>query len=303
MDRFHEMRVFVEVAEAGSFAKASRVLRLSPPAVTRAVSALEERLGIRLFNRTTRSVSLTEAGQRFLLSSNRVLSELEDAERDVVGDAGVVQGHLNVTASVTFGRTVVAPLLGSFLAANPRLSLSLVMLDRVTNLVEEGFDVAIRIGDLPDSTLMARRIGQVRRLLVASPEYLAKRGAPASPDDLKLHSIIGFTSLMSAREVSFEELGKRRKLNLRPRLEVNDAAAAIAAAETGEGVTTSLCYIVGESIRSGRLVPVLQEFWPAPAPVHIVYPHSRLLAAKVRAFVDWAAQKLAPELQRLSATD
>ena len=300
MDRFHEMEVFAAVAAAGSFARAARELRLSPPAVTRAVSSLEDRLGVRLINRTTRSLSLTEAGQRFQANCDRLLGELEAAERDAVGDAGIVQGHLNLTASVTLGRFAIAPVLGEFLAAHPRLTATMTLLDRVAHLVDEGFDAGIRIGALPDSSLIAKRIGQVRRVMVASPTYIASRGTPKDPADLRLHSLIGFTGLTAARELSFDDGSGTKKVALSPRLEINDAAAAIASAEAGHGITTSLCYMVGASIRAKRLVPVLETYWPAPVPVQIVYPHSRLLAAKVRAFVDWGTDRLASQLPQLS---
>lgn len=301
MDRLHEMEVFVRVAEAGSFASAARSLRLSPPAITRAVSGLEERLGARLLNRTTRSISLTEAGQRFLAHARRLLADIEDAERDVMGRNVVPEGHLTITSSATFGRLALAPLIGPFLASHPRITVSLMLVDRVVNLVEEGVDVAVRLGQMPDSSLIARRIGDVRRVVVASPEYIARRSMPLRPIDLSLHNIIGFTGLAANRQWSFIEDGRPMHIAIAPRLEVNDATIAIAAAEAGDGIASTLCYMVGEGFRSGRLVPVLEEYWPAPSPVQIVYPSSRLLAAKVRAFVDWSTPRLAESLRALSA--
>lgn len=301
MDRFREMEVFVAVAEVESFAGAARRLRLSPPAVTRAVSALEDRLGARLINRTTRSLSLTEAGERYLVSSRRLLAAVEEAERDAVGETAVPAGHLRITASVTFGRLALAGTVAGFLAKHPRVSASLVLVDRVVNLVEEGFDLGVRIGSLPDSSLRARRVGAVQRLLVASPAYLSQHGEPQHPAELRAHSVIGFTGLLPNAEWRFFEDGAQAKVSLGPRLEVNDAATAIAAAEGGYGITSSLCYMVGAQIRSGRLTPVLKPFWPEPSPVQIVYPHARLMAPKVRAFVDWAAPGLQAELKRLSA--
>ncbi len=303
MDRLRAMEVLVAVADEGSFAKAGARLRISPPAVTRAISWLEERLGVRLFNRTTRSLSLTEAGQRFLESCRRLLAELEEAEREAVGEAAVAQGHLTITASMTFGRLALSPIVSDFLTANPRISASMILVDRVVNLIEEGIDVAVRIGDLPDSTMVVRRVGEVQRIMVAGPAYLAKRGVPEYPSELKLHSVIAFTGLMTNREWRFvDKDGKAAQVSLRPRLEINDAAAAINAAAAGEGITTVLCYMVGERICSGELVPVLEAYWPPPAPVQIVYPHSRLLAAKVRAFVDFATPRLRERLEVLSAT-
>lgn len=301
MDRFREMAVFVAVAEAGSFAAAARRLRSSPPAVTRAVSALEERLGARLINRTTRSLSLTEAGERYLESSKRLLAGVEEAEREAIGETAIPSGHLRITASVTFGRLALVEIVAGFLDKHPRVTASLVLVDRVVSLVEEGFDAGVRIGSLPDSSLRARRVGSVQRLLVASPAYLAQQGEPHHPTDLRTHSVIAFSGLMPNAEWRFSEGGGQAKVTLRPRLEVNDAAAALAAAERGYGITSPLCYMVGARIRSGCLTPVLKPFWPEPAPVQIVYPHARLMAPKVRAFVDWAAPRLQSELRRLSA--
>ncbi len=301
MDRLREMEVFVAIVEAGSFASAGRRLNMSPPAVTRTVSALEGRLGARLLSRTTRSLSLTEPGQRFLETARRLLAELDHAEREITGAAATPSGHLTITASVTFGRMALTSILGDFLAAHPRITASLVLLDRVVNLVEEGIDVGIRIGELPDSTIIARRVGEVRRVVVASPSYLDKRSEPQSPADLKTHSIVGFTGLMPSREMTLAVGGKPLSIPVRPVFEVNDAAAALLAAEAGHGIASLYCYMAGESIRAGRLKPVLAAHWPAGVPVHIVYPDGRLLASKVRAFVDWAAPRLTSELRRLSA--
>lgn len=292
MDRLHEMEVFLAIADAGSFAAGGARLRVSPPAVSRAVASLEDRLGARLINRTTRSLSLTEAGARFLESTRRLLDEIDTAEKQAAGETALPQGHLTVTASVAFGRMVMTPILCDFLSRQPRVTVALMMYDRIVNIVEEGIDVAVRIGDLPDSSLMARRVGNVRRILVASPDYLARSGLPPSPGDLKLHSIIAFTGLMPNREWRYKDKGEDRQVALSPRMEINDPSAAIAAAEAGEGITIALSYMVADSIREGRLVPVLDEFSPGPVPVHLVYPQSRLLAPKIRAFVDFSAPLL-----------
>lgn len=301
MDRLREMEVFVTVTHAGSFAAAGRLLAMSPPAISRSVASLEARLGVRLVNRTTRSLGLTEPGVRFRDHCERLLGEIEAAERDAAGEATLPQGHLQITASVTFGRVALTPGIGRFLTAHPRITVSITLLDRVTNLIDEGFDVGIRIGPLPSSSLIARRIGTVRRLMVVSPEYLARRGAPQHPSELTMHSVIGFTGLNLNREFRFVEDGKDRSVPLQPRIEVNDAEAAIGTAIAGEGITTSICYMVGRHIAEGALVPILESFWPIPAPVHVVFPESRLMGAKVRAFVDWATTDLAAELERLSS--
>ncbi|MGF1639826.1 MAG: LysR family transcriptional regulator [Rhodospirillales bacterium] len=286
------MEVFVAVADAGSLAGAARRLRMSPPAVTRAIASLEEHLGVRLFNRTTRSLALTEAGVRLVESVRRLLGDLEEAERAAAGETAAPRGHLTITASVTLGRTRVASIVLDFLRAVPRVTASLLLLDRVVDLVEEGIDVAVRIARLPDSTLIARRVGAVRRVLVASPAYLTERGVPATPADLRNHAFIAFTGLLPGREWRFIHDRRGGSVALAPRLEVNDAAAAIAGAERGDGITIALSYMVSTAIGEGRLTPVLEPFTPPAIPVHLVYPRGRTVAAKVRAFVDFAYPRL-----------
>ena len=300
MDRLHELEVFVAVADAGSFAKAGARLRLSPPAVTRAISALEDRLGARVFSRTTRSLMITEVGRRFLEHARRILIDLETAEKEAVGETAVPHGHLTVTASVTFGRSALTPIVCAFLNQNPRISISVMLSDRLTNLIEEGIDLAVRVGPLPDSSLVAKKVGTVRRILVASPDYLARRGIPQSPADLRLHSMIAFNGLMPNREWRFVDGRNSHSVSFMPRLEINDANAAIAAAEMGDGITIALSYMVAEKIRDGRLVPVLDAFTPAAVPVSLVYPQNRLISPKVRAFVDFAAPRLRTVLDLLT---
>ncbi|MGE3993441.1 LysR family transcriptional regulator [Pseudorhodoplanes sp.] len=302
MDRLHELEVFVAVADAGSFAKAGARLRLSPPAVTRAVSALEDRLGARVFNRTTRSLTITDVGQRFLESARRVLTDLDAAEKEAVGETAVPNGHLTITASVTFGRSALAPVVCGFLSQHPRVTASAVLLDRIVNLVEEGIDVAVRIGALPDSNLIAKRIGTVRRVLVASPVYLARRGIPATPADLKLHSVIAFTGLMPNREWRFSSEQGPNSVTINPVFEINDAVAAIDAAEVGHGITIALSYMVHDKIRDGTLTTVLDNYAPPPSPVHFVYPQARLVAPKIRAFIDYSAPRLKLALDQFAGT-
>ena len=296
MDRFREMEIFVAVATLGGFAKAGAALRISPPAVTRAVSGLEDRLGARLFQRTTRSLSLTEAGLRFLESARRLLAEVEDAEKTAVGETSVVQGHLVLTAPELFGRLILAPVLRDFLAAHPRVTAAAFLYDRVVNLVEEGIDLGVRIGALPDSSLIARRVGEVRRMLVASPGYLSSRGAPETPGDLKMHNMIVVTGLMPNREWRYQDEGRSKQVSLSPLLETNDGALAIAAAEAGEGIANVVSYMVAEQLREGQLLPVLDAFGPPPVPVQLVYPQSRQLASKVRGFLDFAPPRLAARI-------
>lgn len=297
MDRLRALEVFVAVNEAGSLAAAAARLRMSPPAVTRVVAALEERLGTRLLNRTTRRLSLTEAGTRYLDGARRLLAEFEATERAAMGETAMPIGHLTIAASVTFGRMHVAPLLSEFLRAEPKITASLLMADRVVNLVEEGIDVAVRIGVLPDSSLVARRIGETRRILVGSPEYLARRGSPMRPEDLRLHDVIALTGLMPAREWRYlGKDGRPTSIALSPRLELNDAAAVLAAVERGEGIALVLCYMAAPLLAKGRLSIVLESFTPPPVPIQLVYPQARLLAPKIRAFLDFAAPRLTKRL-------
>lgn len=292
MDRFQQLEVFVAVADAGSFTRASTRLNLSAPAVTRAIGALEERIGVRLLYRTTRSLSITEDGLRFLERARRLLAELEMAEREAGGDLAILQGHLSVTTSVTLGRSIFADIVRDYLADHRQMHVSVLLLDRVVNLVEEGIDLAVRIGHLPDSTHMARKVGHVRRVLVASPDYLARRGTPQTPADLPAHAFIAFTALMASREWHFTEAGTAGRITLNPQLEINDAVTAIRAALEGEGITIALSYMVHDLIAEGRLHPVLEPYAPPPVPVHLVYPHSRLLAPKIRHFIEYATPRL-----------
>ena len=303
MDRFQELKVFVAVAEAGGFAKAAERLGSSPPAVTRAIAGLEHRLGTELFARTTRRVHLTDAGKLFLERARDLLSDLESAEAEITGESRMPTGRLTVTASVTLGRSILPPIVMGFLGAHSRVTAKVLLLDRVVNLVEEGIDVAVRIGALPDSTLISRHVGEVRRVLVASPGYLSKRGAPKTAADLKLHSIIAFTALMPNNEWTYVSERGASRVTLQPHFEINDATAAIAAAEAGSGITNALSYMVANSIREGRLVPVLLNLCPPAVPVQLVYPESRLVSPKVRAFVDFAAPELRTVLKTIGGKE
>jgi DNA-binding transcriptional LysR family regulator len=300
MDRFQELRTFVAVAETGGFAKAAARLGSSPPAVTRLIASLEARLGVQLFNRTTRSVHLTDAGRRFAEGARTALDALDAVENEATGQSSIPSGRLTLTASVTMGRSLLPPIVNDFLRAHPRVAAKVLLLDRVVNLVEEGVDIALRVGDLPDSSLISVKIGAVKRILVASPDYLAKRGAPRAPGDLKLHSIIAFTGLMPDREWRYADGKRISRVSLQPRFEINDAVSAIASAEQGEGVTICLSNMVADRIASGALVEVLPHLAPPPAPVQIVYPHGRLVVPKVRAFVDFAAPRLRTAIGELS---
>lgn len=294
MDRLLEFRVFVAVAEAGGFAPAARRLGLSPPSVTRAVAALEQRLGAQLLHRTTRSVRLTEAGERFLDDSRRILADIEEAEAAAGGAYAEPQGRLAVTAPAMFGRLHVAPLVLDFLAQHPGVVVRTFFADRIVHLLDEGFDAAVRIAHLPDSSLTAVRVGAVRRVLVASPAYLSRRGAPKSVAELAEHDAIGFSQTGARPRWSFGPDG-REEATPRMQLLTNTSEVAIAAAVAGRGLTRVLSYQVAAEVAAARLKVVLRDEEPPPLPVHIVYPSGRRTAAKVRAFVDFAAERLRGE--------
>lgn len=300
MDRFYELKVMLAVAEAGGFAKAATRLNSSPPTVTRTIAGLEARLGVEIFTRTTRRVHLTEAGRVLAERARLVLADLEAAEREASGEAAVPTGQLTISASVTMGRFMLPPIISAYLDAHPRVTARAVLNDRVVNLVEEGVDVALRVGQLPDSSMMSRTVGEVRRLLVASPSYLERRGTPRAPADLKVHSIIAFSGLMPNREWTYVGERSTNRISLQPRFEINDAAAAIGAAEASNGITIALSYMVAKQMREGRLVPVLERYSPPAVPVQLVYPESRLVAPRVRSFVDFATPRLRSVLADLS---
>lgn len=288
MDHLQTMRTYVAVATLGSFAEASRRLRLSPSAVTRSVADLEERLGLTLLNRTTRSVKLTDRGRIYLDSCRRILDDLDLAERQVRGEDADPRGELTIAAPVVFGRLHVLPVVTGLLAAFPDLNVRLVLSDRNTRLVEDGIDVAVRIGALTDSGLIATKLGEVGRVLVASPDYLRKRGAPDTPADLAAHDIVAFEAIEATNDWRFDAAAVR----LEPRLVVNSADAAIAAAEQGAGVTRALSYQVEEAIRAGRLAPLLGTFSTARLPVQALYPARRAASPNVAAFVKAARERL-----------
>jgi DNA-binding transcriptional LysR family regulator len=287
MDQLDGMRVFVAVAESGGFAPAARLLRLSPPVVTRAIAALERRLGARLVNRTTRQMNLTETGQQFLADCKRIIADLQDAEALARNAHIEPQGLLTVTAPVMFGRMHIAPLLLDFLQQHPKVEARAMFADRIVNLVEEGFDVALRIDTMSDSSLTAVKVGMVRRVVVASPAYLAANGAPRTPADVEKHRAIG-----SGRAPWRFRGASALTPQPRMQLTVNGGDVAIACALAGHGLARPLSYQVHEELRDGRLQVVLAEHELPPLPVQLVYPEGRQAAAKVRAFVDFAAARL-----------
>ncbi len=292
MDRLHVMTVFVAVAEAESFAGGARRLGMSPPAVTRAISALEGRLGVRLLTRTTRIVRPTEAGLRYLEDARRIIAEIDEADEAAAGVNAEPRGRLAVTAPVLFGRMFVTPAIVEYLQRYPAVDVSALFLDRVVNLIEEGLDVGIRIGHLPDSNMQAIKVGQVRSVVCASPSYLAMHGEPVLPGDLRRHTLIAASGLSPTAEWKFVEQGKASSVRVQPRLTVTTNDAAIESAIAGFGLTRLLSYQIAPYLASGQLKAVLSGYEPPPLPIHVIHREGRQSAAKVRAFVDTIVRRL-----------
>ena len=282
MDRIEAMAAFVAVADLEGFAPAARKLGLSPSNVTRLIAALEDRLGARLLQRTTRSVTLTDVGARYLERARRILADVEEAEISAQAERTQPSGRLVVSAPIGFGRLHVSPVMSAYLKRYPEVSGELRLSDRMINLVEDGVDLAVRIGHLPDSSLVARSVGDMRRIVVASPDYLKQRGEPKTPTDIAGHDTIQF----GASDWHFVQDGREVRVPCAPRFITNSADTAIWHAEQGGGLTRVLAYQAADAIKAGRLKVVLAKFEQAPLPIHIVYPTSRLLSAKVRTFVD-----------------
>ncbi|HRG97045.1 MAG TPA: LysR family transcriptional regulator [Polyangiaceae bacterium] len=289
MDRLEAMSVFVAVADLRGFAQAARRLGLSPPAVTRMIAALEERLGARLLQRTTRSVALTDAGARYLERARRILSDVAEAEEAAQAERTVPSGRLVIAAPNLFGRLHVAPVMCAFLSKHPAVTGALTLSDRNVNLVEDGVDAAVRIGPLDDSSAVARAVGLTRRVIVGAPRYLALHKKLRAPDDLAAHEVIQFTALTPTPEWRFERGGREARVTFAPTFVTNSADAAIGHAELGGGVAMALAYQVVDAVRAGRLRVVLADFEPPALPIHVLYPTTRLLSAKVRAFIELAS--------------
>lgn len=289
MDRWLAMRVFVKVAETESFAATARHMQMSAPAVTRTVAALEELIGARLFVRTTRSVRLTEAGARYVEDCRRILGDIAEAEAAAGGSYATPSGRLIVTASSLFGRMYVLPVVMEYLDSYPAMAGRTFFIDRPVNIVEEGIDVAVRIGQLPDSGFTAIHVGSVRRVVCGAPAYFEKHGVPATPADLRRHRMIASTGAWASPEWRF---GGDQRVTIDPALDCNTNDAAIAAAEAGWGLTRVLHYQVGPALLDGRLRIVLEAHEEPALPIHVLHPQGRHAPAKVRAFVDLAVSRL-----------
>jgi DNA-binding transcriptional LysR family regulator len=288
MDRLDAMTVFAAVADLQGFAPAARKLGLSPSAVTRLIAALEDRVGARLLQRTTRSVTLTDIGARYLERVRRILADVEDAENSASAERSTPSGRLVVSAPVGFGRLHVAPLMSDYLKRYPDVSGELRLSDLMINLIDDGVDCAVRIGQLADSSLVARQCGAMRRVVVASPAYLGARGEPQAPTDIVDHDTIHFGASAATPDWRFIVDDREVRVACKPRFSSNVADAAILHAERGGGLTRVLAYQAAEAVAAGRLKIVLAAFELPALPIQIVYPTSRLLSAKVRTFIDVA---------------
>lgn len=292
MDRFHLMSVFVAVAEAESFAGASRRLKMSPPAVTRAVLALEERLGVRLLTRTTRVVRVTDAGARYLEEARRIMIDMDEAEAAAAGVNATPRGQLAVTAPVLFGKLCVMPIITAYQSAYAQTSVSALFVDRVVNLIDEGMDVGIRIGQLPDSSLRAIHVGSVRRVMVAAPAYLEKHGIPKTPEDLTRHRLVASSGIAPTNDWVFQSSGEKLTVRVQPSIVANTNDGALEAARQGYGLTRLLSYQVALQLDTGELQTVLAAYEGNDLPVHVIHREGRHGSAKVRSFVDLAVDRL-----------
>jgi DNA-binding transcriptional LysR family regulator len=298
IDRLDAMRVFVTALDKGSLAGAGRSLGRSPAAVTRAIAFLEGHVGAQLLHRTTRKMRLTETGERYASICQHVLTDLEEAELSVAGDRAAPRGVLTVTAPVMFGTRILRPIVGAFLQSYPAVQIRYLLLDRIVNMIDEGVDVAVRIATLPDSSLIGMPIGDVRRELCASPDYLARKPVIKAPSDLSEHDCIAVAQLTPNGTWTFPPApGSRiaRTVRVKPRLMVNADEVAVDAAVAGEGIIRIMSYKIDSEVRNGRLVVLLPEDELPRLPVHLIVPEGRLAIAKVRAFVDFTRPRLKSE--------
>jgi DNA-binding transcriptional LysR family regulator len=302
MDRLEAMRTLIAAVDGGSLSAASRALGTPLPTVSRRVSDLEAHLGAQLLVRTSRKLILTEAGEVFVASARRIIDELGEAERAASGEYREPRGELIVTAPILFGRLHIAPIVHDFLAAYPQVSVRLVLSDSVIDLVEAHVDVAVRIGRLPDSDLIAQTAGHIRWVLCASPEYLAHRGEPATPEDLADHDCIAFEGVQTYRSWTIGTGALARTVAIRPRFSVNTAQAVVEGAEAGLGVARVLSYQAADAIARGRVQPILHDWGGGPVPVSLLHQPQRVQPLKRRAFLEFAAPRLTIALSEIERT-
>jgi DNA-binding transcriptional LysR family regulator len=297
VDRLDAMAVFLAAVESGSLSGAGRKLDMPLATVSRKLSDLETHLRARLLNRSTRKLTLTDAGRDYVAACKRILEDIAEAERTASGEFSEPRGELVITAPIVFGRLHVLPVTSEFLSVYPEVDVRLLLGDRVVNLMDDHVDVALRIGELPDSRMTATRIGQIRRVVCASPAYFAKRGTPKVPGDLTAHACISFDMLGASDAWRFAHNGDETLVPVRSRLVVNTAEAAVDAAIAGVGVTRVLSYQVADALRSGSLQLTLKDYEPAPVPVSLLFDGQRRVPLKLRAFLDFATPRLRARLQ------
>ena len=291
MDKLHAMAVFVRIVESGSLTAAAQSLGMSSPAVVRSLAGLERDVGARLLHRTTRRSSLSDEGREYFERCKRVLAEVEEADAMLSSRRVEPKGRLRLTAPVAYGRLHVAPVVAGYGAKYPNVEVDLLLLDRVVDLVEEGIDAAVRIGDLPESSLVALRLGETRRVVCAAPSYLKRAGMPLLPQDLLQHRTINFTGLSPIGEWSFG--GKPlQRVSIKPFLRTNHIDVVLDACLRGLGCAQFLCYQVKDLVAAGKLKHLLVDFQPPAVPIHLVYPQARLLSSNLRAFVDEAVKQM-----------
>ncbi|TCL75736.1 LysR family transcriptional regulator [Rhizobium sp. BK251] len=303
MDRIDAMKVFIAALDEGSLAAAGRKLGRSPAAVSRAIASLEEHVGMPLLHRTTRSMKLSEAGERYSIACRRVLAELEEADTIAAGQRSTPRGMLNITAPVATGESVLRQLIDEYMDAYPTVSVRLHLLDRPVNLIDEGMDIALRIAHLPDSSLIAMRVGEVRRVVAAAPRYLSEHPPITEPNDLTKQQIVAMThfGIDSWSFPPLEGSSVPRAVQFSPRFVVNSIRAAVASAVEGRGVIRMFSYHVAPEVADGRLEIILQGDEHAPLPVYLIVPQGRLAIPKVRAFVDFALPRLRSEFGKLKS--
>ena len=296
MDRLDAMQVLLAVVDAGSISAGSRKLRAPLPSVSRKVSDLERHLGTRLLIRTSRNVQLTDAGRDYIAAARHIVAELKEAELRASGEYQVPRGELTIAATLQFGRAVVGPLAYEFLQEYPEITLNMRLLDRAVDLIEEKIDVAVRVGNLDDSSLYATKIGDARIVTCASPSYLERKGSPAKPEDLPGHDAVIFTQLNEAPWFFFRD-GHRSEGLPHMRVRVNSPASAVDAAVRGLGLTRILNFMIEDELRCGNLVPILDDYSSGALPLHLVYVRQGLIPVKVRAFLDWVTPRLRQRLK------
>jgi len=295
------MSMLVTAADAGSLSAASRRLGRPLTTVSRRISALEAHLGTRLLNRSSRRLTLTDAGRAYVAACKRILDDVKDAERAAIGEYSAPRGELTITAPIVFGRLHVLPVVAEFLKAYPEIDIRMVLADRVVNLFEDRIDLAVRIGELPDSGLVATRVGAIRRVVCASPAYFSLRGTPRRPGELGAHDCVTFEGLMVPEAWTFAIGRSLASVPIHSRLVVNTAEAAVDAAIAGVGITRVLSYQIATAMRAGTLAIALREFEPAPWQVSLVYGGGRPQPLKLRAFLDFAAPRLKARLAESAA--